>query len=266
MSAINITTTATAAPTIQLTQARDAYQLALATGFVGTLAEWLESLEGADGAAGANGPAGPNSVTSATSSDGTASLSVATLTAQGATLYSDPDYGSITASAGPYGQPEFTVGSITLSESEGKVRAGFLEATEGLKIGNISAQATGIALLGSETPSTARTALGLGTAQDVVHKSIAVLSAGLAQFCSVSTAGFINAQGYALNSGKFVVNGSGDMSCQKLTYASKTVSQLGAITPLAGSHFFCSNESGGAVPVFGDGANWRRVTDRAIIS
>ena len=29
---------------------------------------------------------------------------------------------------------------------------------------------------------------------------------------------------------------------------------------------FVSNESGGAVPAFTDGSNWRRVTDRAIVS
>src|SRR5687767_7008950 len=29
---------------------------------------------------------------------------------------------------------------------------------------------------------------------------------------------------------------------------------------------FVSDEAGGAVPAFSDGANWRRVTDRAVIS
>jgi len=29
---------------------------------------------------------------------------------------------------------------------------------------------------------------------------------------------------------------------------------------------FVSDESGGAVPAFSDGANWRRVTDRAIVT
>lgn len=29
---------------------------------------------------------------------------------------------------------------------------------------------------------------------------------------------------------------------------------------------YVSNESGGAVPAFSDGTNWRRVTDRAVIS
>jgi hypothetical protein len=29
---------------------------------------------------------------------------------------------------------------------------------------------------------------------------------------------------------------------------------------------YVSNESGGAVPAFSDGTNWRRLTDRAIVS
>lgn len=50
---------------------------------------------------------------------------------------------------------------------------------------------------------------------------------------------------------------------------SYTVAQL-AISPLpagnTGRMVYVSNESGGAVPAFSDGAAWRRVTDRAVIS
>jgi hypothetical protein len=35
---------------------------------------------------------------------------------------------------------------------------------------------------------------------------------------------------------------------------------------VAGSMSFVSNESGGSVLAFFDGSNWRRVTDRAIVS
>jgi hypothetical protein len=35
---------------------------------------------------------------------------------------------------------------------------------------------------------------------------------------------------------------------------------------LAGQMVYVSNEAGGAVPAFSDGTNWRRVTDRAIVS
>lgn len=39
-----------------------------------------------------------------------------------------------------------------------------------------------------------------------------------------------------------------------------------AATVTAGSTVYVSNESGGAVLAFSDGANWRRVTDRAVVT
>jgi hypothetical protein len=39
-----------------------------------------------------------------------------------------------------------------------------------------------------------------------------------------------------------------------------------ASTTGAGTVIFVSNESGGAVLAFSDGTNWRRVTDRAVVS
>jgi hypothetical protein len=45
------------------------------------------------------------------------------------------------------------------------------------------------------------------------------------------------------------------------------VAQLGSLSASpVGQMVYCSNESGGAVPAFSDGTNWRRVTDRAIVS
>ena len=35
---------------------------------------------------------------------------------------------------------------------------------------------------------------------------------------------------------------------------------------IGGAQLFCTDETGGPVPVFGDGTNWRRCTDRAIAS
>jgi hypothetical protein len=48
----------------------------------------------------------------------------------------------------------------------------------------------------------------------------------------------------------------------------RTVTQLASEShdPDGAKMFFCTNETGGAVPVFSDGSNWRRVTDRAIAS
>ena len=49
--------------------------------------------------------------------------------------------------------------------------------------------------------------------------------------------------------------------------ASYTVATLPDAVKLgAGAMIYVSNESGGAVPAFSDGTNWRRVTDRAVVS
>ncbi|HCC80376.1 MAG: hypothetical protein Tp185DCM00d2C31949971_32 [Prokaryotic dsDNA virus sp.] len=45
-----------------------------------------------------------------------------------------------------------------------------------------------------------------------------------------------------------------------------TVSALPSAPRNIGGQIFVSNESGGAVPAFSDGTNWRRVTDRAIVT
>jgi hypothetical protein len=46
----------------------------------------------------------------------------------------------------------------------------------------------------------------------------------------------------------------------------KTVSDLGGLVSSVGAMVFCTDESGGAIPAFYDGTNWRRVSDRAIVS
>lgn len=51
-----------------------------------------------------------------------------------------------------------------------------------------------------------------------------------------------------------------------IKHASYTVATVPAASGLLGSEIFVSNESGGSVLAFSDGVNWRRVTDRAIIS
>jgi hypothetical protein len=53
----------------------------------------------------------------------------------------------------------------------------------------------------------------------------------------------------------------------QLVLPSYTVSQLGNLGAFPGGQMvFCTNDSGGPVPAFSDGTNWRRVTDRAIVS
>lgn len=49
------------------------------------------------------------------------------------------------------------------------------------------------------------------------------------------------------------------------TLPSYTVATVPPASP-AGMLIYVSNEVGGAVPAFSDGTNWRRVTDRAVVS
>lgn len=72
---------------------------------------------------------------------------------------------------------------------------------------------------------------------------------------------------YTAQGGKYVrVNaGATALEFKDLTAPSYTVAGAPA-TPAAGRLAYISNEAGGAVLAFGDGAAWRRVTDRAIIS
>lgn len=48
--------------------------------------------------------------------------------------------------------------------------------------------------------------------------------------------------------------------------ASFTVATVPTASLYTGGMIYVSNETGGAVPAFSDGTNWRRVTDRAIVS
>ena len=51
-----------------------------------------------------------------------------------------------------------------------------------------------------------------------------------------------------------------------LQLQSKTVVGVPPAADWPGCMIYVSNEVGGAVPAFSDGTNWRRTTDRAIIS
>lgn len=60
---------------------------------------------------------------------------------------------------------------------------------------------------------------------------------------------------------------SGIIYPDSLVLPSKTVADLANISASpAGQFVFCSDESGGSIPAFSDGTNWRRVTDRAIVT
>lgn len=58
---------------------------------------------------------------------------------------------------------------------------------------------------------------------------------------------------------------NGPVYPSQLILPTYTVLALPSANP-AGQFVYCSNESGGPVPAFSDGTNWRRVTDRAIVT
>ena len=47
---------------------------------------------------------------------------------------------------------------------------------------------------------------------------------------------------------------------------SYTVAQLATLTAAVGSLAYCSNATGGAIPVFYDGTNWRLFSNRNVVS
>lgn len=59
---------------------------------------------------------------------------------------------------------------------------------------------------------------------------------------------------------------SGIISPDIFTLPSYTVSTLPSALNQAGQMLFVTDETGGSIPAFSDGTNWRRVTDRQIVS
>lgn len=51
-----------------------------------------------------------------------------------------------------------------------------------------------------------------------------------------------------------------------LTLANRTVAELNLLTPATGSMAYCTNEAGGAQPVFYDGTNWRSIRTYNVIT
>lgn len=63
-----------------------------------------------------------------------------------------------------------------------------------------------------------------------------------------------------------IVNDGTEPMTAPLVLASYTVAGVPAAASYTGGMIYVSNETGGAVPAFSDGTNWRRVTDRAIVA
>lgn len=59
---------------------------------------------------------------------------------------------------------------------------------------------------------------------------------------------------------------TGALGAGLVTLIPKTVAELATLTAAAGSIVYVSDETGGPVVAFYDGTNWRRVTDRVVVS
>ena len=83
-----------------------------------------------------------------------------------------------------------------------------------------------------------------------------------------------NEFGFETDTGRFK-RGNGTNNWADLTYylstyptvlKSYTVATAPAAASWTGAIVYVSDETGGAIPAFSDGTNWRRVSDRTIIS
>lgn len=86
----------------------------------------------------------------------------------------------------------------------------------------------------------------------------------LTPFTSDGVLNIVNSKGSAYK-GLNVIQGTSHLTGGVVYFRTYTVSTLPSATT-AGGMIYVSDETGGAVMAFSDGTNWRRVTDRAIVS
>lgn len=134
----------------------------------------------------------------------------------------------------------------------------FLARIERLVIGGTTTAGTGL----SETASGALTIADDGVTNDMLRESVALSVIGN-PYNDVR-----NPQDVAAAANGRVLQRNNDvLEFGLVRLASFTVATVpSAVSYGAGTLIFVSNESGGAQPAASDGTNWRRFTDRAIIS
>ena len=71
---------------------------------------------------------------------------------------------------------------------------------------------------------------------------------------------------YATRLNAAIVADGSEVMTAPLVLATYTVATVPTASSYTQGLIYVSDETGGAVPAFSDGTNWRRVTDRAIIS
>lgn len=165
-----------------------------------------------------------------------------------------------------------TSGGGTVSLNDGTAASPSLNFTSDTNTGvyRVGADQVGITAGGTNRVTVSTSAVtttvavvgpsGLGTSTPVYTFSgdtttgMAYLGAGSVRFISSGNLAF----GY----GTAIVNMNLPMRLASYTVATLPSASSGG----AGQMIYVSDESGGAVPAFSDGTNWRRVTDRAIVT
>jgi hypothetical protein len=106
---------------------------------------------------------------------------------------------------------------------------------------------------------------GMNASDQVFYGSIdqapsAIIFSGAGTWASLTSSVFnITAAAYQIGGTNVIT------SARHIQLRSYTVGTLPSASP-AGQEIYVSNETGGAVPAFSDGTNWRRVTDRTIVA
>lgn len=115
-------------------------------------------------------------------------------------------------------------------------------------------------------PQTGTNAFRIEAAKGIAQfRELAAIPAGIASYDVVMSDGTIDGALGAMGKGLYEVFGGAIQRVGKRPVV--TVGQLAAITGMtAGDQAYVTNEAGGAVGAEYDGTNWRRITDRAIVS
>ena len=87
---------------------------------------------------------------------------------------------------------------------------------------------------------------------------------GFGKYQNTINAGDIYAESWAGETA--IVGTSAAFSYSKSSYHQGEADPTPTITGTTGGMILVTDETGGAIPAFYDGTNWRRVTDRAIVS
>jgi len=183
-----------------------------------------------------------------TNFDGTAAITVtaAAGTLTGATLAAGVTASSLTSVG--------TLGSLTVS------------GTSTLGLTRVATADSGTAQFGvSGTTKGVRVLTNSGTALlEGVDNTLAASYQPLYIGGSAVSIGVSNSVTMTVSATALSVTGA-ITATARINFPSYTVGTLPAVGTASGM-IYVSNETGGAVPAFSDGTNWRRVTDRAIVS